>query len=253
MTWFKVDDSFYDHPKVFDAPDCAVALWVRAGAWSARNLTDGFVPAKLPARMCDDPETAVRELVDRGLWRRTRGGYQFHDWTTYQPSAEKVRDLRRKRAEAGRKGGQAKAANQTADNRLANASGVAKQNPAPSRPDPKGRTPTGFDPRGGTQSSSLTDRNARATQDDDDSKIDHRIIELLRELTGRTVTPAHAATIRRQILDGRAVDKPLNYVSRAIRERPRDFLPADAPRETCPIHLLEQPCRSCAADLKAGS
>jgi hypothetical protein len=86
MTWFKVDDSFYDHPKVFDAPDCAVALWVRAGSWSARNLTDGHVPTKMPARLCDDPETAVRELVDRGLWRRAKGGYQFHDWTRYQPS-----------------------------------------------------------------------------------------------------------------------------------------------------------------------
>jgi hypothetical protein len=52
MTWFKIDDSFYDHPKVFDAPDCAVALWTRAGTWSARNLTDGFVPTGMPARFC---------------------------------------------------------------------------------------------------------------------------------------------------------------------------------------------------------
>lgn len=80
MPWFKVDDSFYDHPKVFDAPDCVVALWTRAGSWSARNLTDGFVPAKLPARFCDDPKAAVRELINRGLWKRTKGGYQFHQW-----------------------------------------------------------------------------------------------------------------------------------------------------------------------------
>jgi hypothetical protein len=70
MTWFKIDDSFYDHPKVFDAPDCAVALWTRAGTWSARNLTDGFVPTGMPARLCDDPDTAVKELVRRGLWLR---------------------------------------------------------------------------------------------------------------------------------------------------------------------------------------
>jgi hypothetical protein len=90
MTWFKVDDSFYDHPKVFDAPDCAVALWTRAGTWSARNLTDGFVPSGMPARLCDDPDRAVRELVRRGLWSRTKDGFRFHDWSHYQPTREEA-------------------------------------------------------------------------------------------------------------------------------------------------------------------
>jgi hypothetical protein len=90
MTWFKVDDSFYDHPKVFDAPDCAVALWTRAGTWSARNLTDGFVPTGMPARLCDDPDRAVRELLNRGLWSRSKGGYLFHDWREYQPTREEA-------------------------------------------------------------------------------------------------------------------------------------------------------------------
>ena len=104
MTWFKVDDSFYDHPKVFDAPDAAVALWVRAGCWSARNLTDGFVPSGLPARLCDDHETAVRELVARGLWERAKGGYRFHDWSRYQPTRESVEAERARKAAAGRRG-----------------------------------------------------------------------------------------------------------------------------------------------------
>lgn len=104
MTWFKVDDSFYDHPKIFDAPDCAVALWVRAGSWSARNLTDGHVPAKMPARLCDDPERATRELVDRGLWRRTKGGYQFHDWTSYQPTRSEATATQSRKSTGGKLG-----------------------------------------------------------------------------------------------------------------------------------------------------
>ena len=137
MTWFKVDDSFYDHPKVFDAPDCALALWVRAGTWSARNLTNGFVPAGMPARLCDDPDTAVADLLRRGLWLRAKGGgYQFHDWADYQPTAAQVLELREKRAEAGRKGGLAKADKQTSSKSQASASGGAKQNAAPTRPDP---------------------------------------------------------------------------------------------------------------------
>ncbi len=90
MAWFKVDDSFYDHPKVFDAPDCAVALWVRAGSWASRNLTDGFVPTGMPRRLCDDPDTAAKDLVKRGLWDEVEGGYRFHDWSVQQPSRVKV-------------------------------------------------------------------------------------------------------------------------------------------------------------------
>jgi hypothetical protein len=140
MTWFKIDDSFYDHPKVFDAPDCAVALWTRAGTWSARNLTDGFVPAKMPARLCDDPDTATKELLRRGLWKRATGGFSFHDWADFQPTADAVKTLREQRAAAGRRGGQAKAAQangkQTSSKSQASASPVAKQNAAPTRPDP---------------------------------------------------------------------------------------------------------------------
>jgi hypothetical protein len=174
MTWFRIDDSFYDHPKVFDAPDCAVSLWTRAGTWSARNLTDGFVPTGMPARLCGDPDTAVKELVRRGLWSRSSGGYQFRDWMDYQPSSDEVKALREKRAAAGRQGGLAKArgkavGNSKVDNRMvttgenpsvlevqktkdvdsltsdnkqnpsksqASASHVGKQNATPSRPVP---------------------------------------------------------------------------------------------------------------------
>lgn len=140
MTWFRIDDSFYDHPKVFDAPDCAVALWTRAGTWSARNLTDGFVPNGMPARLCDDHATAVKELLRRGLWKRATGGFLFHDWTDFQPTAEAVKTLREQRSAAGKRGGHAKAAQanpkQTSSKSQASASHVAKQNAAPTRPDP---------------------------------------------------------------------------------------------------------------------
>ena len=138
VTWFKVDDSFYDHTKVFDAPDCAVALWTRAGSWSARNLTEGFVPTGMPARLCGDPDTAVADLLRRGLWLRASGGYRFHDWEKYQPSKAQVEDLRAKRAAAGRKGGLAKAGKQTASKSQASASPVGKQNATPTRPPLKG-------------------------------------------------------------------------------------------------------------------
>ena len=45
MPWFRVDDSFDQHPKADAAGNRALGLWVRAGAYCARLLTEGFVPA----------------------------------------------------------------------------------------------------------------------------------------------------------------------------------------------------------------
>ena len=44
MAWFKVDDTFAMHEKVLAAGNSAIGLWVRSGAWSMQQLTDGFVP-----------------------------------------------------------------------------------------------------------------------------------------------------------------------------------------------------------------
>jgi hypothetical protein len=54
-----------------------------------------------------DADKLAEELVNTGLWRRTRGGYIFHDWFEWggKRTAEEVRELRAKKAEAGRKGG----------------------------------------------------------------------------------------------------------------------------------------------------
>ena len=41
MTWFRVDDTLAMHPKVYAAGNAAMGLWVRAGAWSMQQLTDG--------------------------------------------------------------------------------------------------------------------------------------------------------------------------------------------------------------------
>lgn len=110
MPWFKVDDSFHAHPKVLATEPDALGLWVVAGAWSSSHLTDGFVPDHALPRLLPDSATLARKLVAAGLWRKVRGGYQFHDWSDFQPSADEVRSMREKRAAAGRLGGKARAA-----------------------------------------------------------------------------------------------------------------------------------------------
>lgn len=103
MAWFKVDDKFHSHPKVLSVPLRAVGLWVKAGAWSSDQLTDGFIPkAVLP--VLGGNASDARALVEAGLWRAVDGGWQFHDWLDMQPSRKSTlarrEDDRQRKAEA---------------------------------------------------------------------------------------------------------------------------------------------------------
>jgi hypothetical protein len=95
VTWFKVDDSFHSHPKVLAADAASLGLWVIAGAWCSANLTDGFVPDHVLPRILPDSAPLAETLVVCGLWGRVKGGYRFHDWHDFQPTAEDVQAERR--------------------------------------------------------------------------------------------------------------------------------------------------------------
>ncbi len=133
MPWFKVDDKFHSHSKVrkvlADDP-AALALWVVAGSWSSDNTTDGVIPDhQLPWLFPVGADELARKLVAARLWKRVRGGYEFHEWlfdsdgTKRNPSREEVENERRKKAEAGRKGGLA--SGKTRSRRQAGASASA--------------------------------------------------------------------------------------------------------------------------------
>ena len=103
--WFKVDDSFYSNPKTAMLSDGATALWLRSGSWSAQQLTGGFVPARMVPMFRGLRRFSAR-VVRRGImaYDEQKDGYQFHDWSDYQPDGEEVDALRKKRSEAGKRG-----------------------------------------------------------------------------------------------------------------------------------------------------
>lgn len=92
---FQVDPDFYDHPKVTGMSDAAFSLWVRAGSFSAAKTTDGFVSEDVLVHTLRSTAQVADELVGRGLWRRRKGGYVFHQW--------EARNLTKARIEADRK------------------------------------------------------------------------------------------------------------------------------------------------------
>ena len=122
MTWFKVDDGFYDHPKVKSLPRGAVRkgaifLWNQAGSWCCRYLKDGLVPPEMLDELGATRKDA-EALVAAVLWHSSghdcldcppvpAGHYLFHQWDQYQPTREQVeaeRSAARKRMQQRRRG-----------------------------------------------------------------------------------------------------------------------------------------------------
>ena len=132
---FQVEPDFYDHPKTAGMSDAAFSLWVRAGSYSAAKLTDGFVSESVLVHTLRSDVQVADELVERGLWRRRRGGWIFHEWTAHA-NLTRERVQAHNKSEADRK----KAARQRGTSQ------VRGQNVRPDvRPDVP-RTPAGVQP-----------------------------------------------------------------------------------------------------------
>ncbi|HEX6967609.1 MAG TPA: hypothetical protein VF174_02095 [Micromonosporaceae bacterium] len=230
MTWFKVDDSFHANPKVLAASPAALGLWVVAGSWSAQNLTEGFVPNHVLARLMPRADRFATELIKVGLWERAENGYQFHDWTDFNPTRSEALAVKERQSSGGSVGNhrrwhEAKGKVDPAcrycrnghrpTDRSTDQSTESVAN-RPSRPDPTRRV-------GGSIGESSTG-SGRAREDDD---FDQKIADMLHAETGKAVPLEWAARVRRQILSGRAPDDPLAYVAAAIRGEPRRFLPTN--------------------------
>ena len=97
MPWSKLDDSFYDHEKVVAAGTLGAGLFALALSYTARKLTDGFVPRGMIPRLVadvDDPIALADRLVEAGLFEKVEGGYQIHDYLDYNPSAAEIKQKR---------------------------------------------------------------------------------------------------------------------------------------------------------------
>lgn len=117
MTYFKIDDGFYDHPKVTSIPrgvtrKGAVALWSLSGSWCSRYLTDGQLPASQIEELGGVKKDA-EWLVAARLWHPAgdecwiddeekrcpsvpSGHFLFHQWPEHQDLKRVVEERRAK-------------------------------------------------------------------------------------------------------------------------------------------------------------
>lgn len=152
MSWFKVDDSFYDHPKFLDVPNAAIGLWAKAGAWCGKHLTDGVIPAT-QVKLFKGTNSQINALISARIWIEDRSDngakvYRFHDWNEYQPTREQKLKEREESAERQRKSRERKRAEQERRENVTRDSHVTgfrdshechtgvSQRPDPTRPDP---------------------------------------------------------------------------------------------------------------------
>ncbi|GAA2298448.1 hypothetical protein GCM10010402_66340 [Actinomadura luteofluorescens] len=261
-TYIRLHDGMPDHPKVDGLSDKAFRLLVESWCWCSRHLTDGHMPAAT-WRKRSTPK-ARGELVAAGLAvLLDDGSVRFHDYLEHQRSAEEVAAAKAAKGTGGSLGNHRRwheergivkpgcphcpqpptdpdddpASDPPADpeptgHRSDNRSQTRSDNRSHSgrKTSPETTTETEKDrtPYGGSSRGSLNRPSAdRYAREDDD--LDHAIAGLVEQHTGRPCPPDHAAAVRRQILDGREVERPLPYVVRAIRDDPARFMPPAPP------------------------
>lgn len=112
MTFTRLDDGIFEHPKMLRAGEDAAALYVRALVYCNRYLTDGHIPLEALSVITRrrDARALVARLVDANLLEvHWQSGWIVHDFHDFNPRSEDVKarrsELSAKRAEAGKRGG----------------------------------------------------------------------------------------------------------------------------------------------------
>ena len=137
MTWSKLDDNIFDHPKMLKAGEDAANLYVRGLVYCNRYLTDGHIPAEALVTLSRKREAArySADLVRVGLWEtHPDGGWTVHDFHDHNPTAAEVAEKRAaiaaKRSEAGKRGGKRSGETRSNEAKRKQDAAGAKQNEA---------------------------------------------------------------------------------------------------------------------------
>ena len=110
MAWARIDDNFFNHPKVRKAGKDAVIFHMAALCHSNAFTTDGFIAEDMLELIAAQAfqrkaNGLAKVLVECGLWDSIEGGYMIHDYLDYNYSKQQVEEIKSKRAAAGKQGG----------------------------------------------------------------------------------------------------------------------------------------------------
>jgi hypothetical protein len=128
LPWVRLDTAMPDNPKVIDlcsvgdAGLAAAFVWVCSLAYAGKHGTDGFIPRAVLSRLNGKAKHA-QLLVAHRLWDDlTPKGWQIHGWDEYQILTATLDELQGR----GSRGGAARAANMTQEERSESARKAAR-------------------------------------------------------------------------------------------------------------------------------
>lgn len=127
LPWVRLDTAMPDHPKIIalcdekgDTGMAAAFVWVCSIAYSGKHGTDGLITKTTLARINGKAKHAAL-LVQYRLWDLAERGWLVHDYGDRNPFASTLEELQ----STGSRGGKARAANMTAEERSASAKRAA--------------------------------------------------------------------------------------------------------------------------------
>lgn len=126
----RLDTGWHAHPKILSLGLAGMGLHAWSISYCDAARSDGFIPmGAWPA--LPGVKTAVKNLLQAGLWERREGGFQLHDYLAYNRSKAAIeRELANKIA-AGVAGGQASASARAQAQAEQVLKQTVKQNPTP--------------------------------------------------------------------------------------------------------------------------
>jgi len=115
MSWSRLNDDWYDNPKVKAVRAEGKALHATSINYCSRHLTNGVISEDVALDLAGDcivGDTTARDLVDRMVYHRLFDEemaadaviYRVHDFLEFHPTRVKVMADRKARQEGGRKG-----------------------------------------------------------------------------------------------------------------------------------------------------
>lgn len=148
MSWVKLDDQFFSHPKAREAGRDGALLFLAGLTYCARHLTDGKIPKTalgvVAAEAWTRPSFAAR-LVEVGLWHDMGDHYLAHDYLDRNPTRAKVlgdREAARERASKGaRSSHEVRAKNGRASRAPVPVPDVPTEHDTPAEPAKNGKEP----------------------------------------------------------------------------------------------------------------
>ena len=151
MAWFKADDRIMEHHKFITARakggHSVIGVWFHAGTWANGQMTDGFIPESWA--LLNNAENEAQILVEVGLWvEDSRGGWQMHDYSDYQPSRADLEAKSQQKRTAGQAGGKHSASKRQAERKQNASERQADSKPVPV-PEPEPQPSTKVVGRGG--------------------------------------------------------------------------------------------------------